>query len=184
EQFFASVALVLWSVQLLPQIYKNYKRENTKELSPHTFLIWCVSNVLVSSNSIINNASILIIIQPHLFNFLSMICYIQCYYYNKLAEKDTTNKESKDSKLKHKLTTLLYFVILFLIFGAIEFFILLIFFHYNLNQHLWLHYMFGSLGPIIVILGFIPQYIHILKNKNATGISLLFIYLDLIGGIS
>lgn len=41
---FGTIGTILWTFQLLPQVYKNWRNESTKGLSPITMLIWVCIN--------------------------------------------------------------------------------------------------------------------------------------------
>ncbi|KAG0244259.1 hypothetical protein BGX31_009440 [Mortierella sp. GBA43] len=81
ENVFGMLGIVFWSFQLLPQVVSNYKAKTTQGLSATMFLLWTLASVGFGSYSIVQELSIPIILQPHLFGFLSTTCFMQCLYY-------------------------------------------------------------------------------------------------------
>ncbi|KAI8595878.1 PQ loop repeat-domain-containing protein [Dissophora ornata] len=82
ENVFGMLGIIFWSFQLLPQVFDNYKAKTTKGLSASMFLLWTLAAIGFGSYSIVEELSIPIIIQPHVFGFFSTICYLQCIYYS------------------------------------------------------------------------------------------------------
>ncbi|RIB29887.1 PQ loop repeat-domain-containing protein [Gigaspora rosea] len=82
ENTFGLIGLFIKSVQLVPQAYKNWRNKSTGGLSFAMLIIWALSSVFMGIYSIVIQLSIPLIIQPQLFTTLSLICFVQCLYYD------------------------------------------------------------------------------------------------------
>ncbi|CAG8557038.1 526_t:CDS:2 [Ambispora leptoticha] len=82
ENLFGYVGTTFFSMELLPQVYKNWKGKNTKGLSATTFLLWVISSFLFGTYTIGVSLSIPIILQPQVSGLLCLVCLMQCRYYS------------------------------------------------------------------------------------------------------
>ena len=78
---FGTITLILWSVQLIPQIHHTYKRKSTKGLSLGLLGTWLFAGTFQSVYVLFKMISLPLIIQPHLFTFFCIICLLQDIYY-------------------------------------------------------------------------------------------------------
>ncbi|RUS34765.1 hypothetical protein BC938DRAFT_478660 [Jimgerdemannia flammicorona] len=83
ETVFATIGLVFWSFQLAPQAWKNYRTHSTVGLSPAMLIIFALSSFLYGAYGIARNLSIPLMIQPQLFGFIALVCYVQTLYYGR-----------------------------------------------------------------------------------------------------
>ncbi|KXH56369.1 hypothetical protein CNYM01_00249 [Colletotrichum nymphaeae SA-01] len=67
---FGTLGAVLWSLQLLPQIWKNWRRHDTQSLSSTFFLSWAVAGVPLGVYNIADDFNIALQIQPNILIFL------------------------------------------------------------------------------------------------------------------
>ncbi|KAJ9090441.1 hypothetical protein DSO57_1002747 [Entomophthora muscae] len=172
RELLAIVALVLWSVQLLPQVYKNHKSKSTTGLSAWAFILWALANVLVASNSYVNQVVLPIFLQPQVFCILSLVCLTQCFLY---PDKVPSRSPWEGGLL------LVALVVLCASLGSLwTYFVLTS----NWRNQLWFSLLVGSIGPAITSIGFVPQIHNIILLKSTDGISLLFICLDIGGGVA
>jgi len=81
ENVFGILGIIFWSFQLLPQVIDNYKAKTTKGLSLTMFVIWTLAALGFGTYSIVEELSIPIILQPHIFGFFSLLVCLQCFYY-------------------------------------------------------------------------------------------------------
>jgi uncharacterized protein with PQ loop repeat len=81
ENVFGMLGIVFWSFQLLPQAIDNYRAKSTEGLSYSMFFIWTLCALGFGSYGVVEELSIPLIIQPQIFGFLSMFCFLQCLYY-------------------------------------------------------------------------------------------------------
>ncbi|PUU74130.1 PQ loop repeat-domain-containing protein [Tuber borchii] len=84
-----TIGTVLWCVQLIPQIWYNYKNKSTEGLPAIMMLVWGFAGVPFGAYAVIQltqsftkNLNIPIQIQPQCFASLSLISWAQCLHYS------------------------------------------------------------------------------------------------------
>lgn len=82
--FTADGCKVCWSIQLIPQIIINYRRHNAIGLQPTMMMLWAWAGVPLGVYNIVENFNIALRIQPQILTVLSLVTWIQCYYYEKV----------------------------------------------------------------------------------------------------
>lgn len=70
----------LW--QLIPQIIINYRRHNTIGLQRSMMLLWACAGVPLGAYNIAGDFNVALQVQPQILTVLSLITWIQCYYYD------------------------------------------------------------------------------------------------------
>ena len=75
---------VCWSIQLIPQIIINYRRHNAIGLQPTMMMLWAWAGVPLGVYNIVEEFNIALRIQPQILTVLSLVTWIQCYYYEKV----------------------------------------------------------------------------------------------------
>ena len=155
SQIIGIFALVLWSFQLAPQVYKNYKARSTTGLSPYMMILWSFGSVCTAITSIGSRYSALFIIQPNLFLVFSLACWVQCYFY------------------ENKTRAILYGISMTILLVVIETGVSLVFLSLDLLS--WPYMFVNILSLLFFVCGFIPQYLDIYQRKRVAGISLLFL---------
>ncbi|PVH94843.1 PQ loop repeat protein [Periconia macrospinosa] len=78
-----TIGAVCWSVQLLPQIWINWRRHNAVGLQPTMMMLWAWAGVPLGVYNIVENFNIALRIQPQILTLLSLVTWIQCFYYEK-----------------------------------------------------------------------------------------------------
>ncbi|KAF4486852.1 Transcriptional activator protein DAL81 [Colletotrichum fructicola Nara gc5] len=78
---FGTLGAVLWSLQLLPQIWKNWRRHDSQSLSSTFFLSWAIAGVPLGVYNIADDFNVALQIQPNILVFLSLWTWSQCKYY-------------------------------------------------------------------------------------------------------
>ncbi|EQB53428.1 hypothetical protein CGLO_06865 [Colletotrichum gloeosporioides Cg-14] len=78
---FGTLGAVLWSLQLLPQIWKNWRRHDSQSLSSTFFLSWAIAGVPLGVYNIADDFNIALQVQPNILIFLSLWTWSQCKYY-------------------------------------------------------------------------------------------------------
>ncbi|TIA38284.1 hypothetical protein D6C78_04139, partial [Aureobasidium pullulans] len=80
---FGILGTVLWSLQLFPQIWKNWRRHSSESLSPLFFLAWAIAGIPLGVYNIVDDLNIALQIQPNIFLLLSiwigLICLVCCF---------------------------------------------------------------------------------------------------------
>jgi hypothetical protein len=70
--------------QLIPQIVINYRRHNATGLQPTMMMMWACAGVPLGVYNIAKEFNIALQIQPQILTFLSLVTWIQCYYYEQV----------------------------------------------------------------------------------------------------
>jgi uncharacterized protein with PQ loop repeat len=83
KEVFGTIGLILWSIQLIPQVYSNYKYKLSDGLSTSALLLWISANIFQCIYSIQAQLTIPLILQPHFFMALTVICLVQNYHYSR-----------------------------------------------------------------------------------------------------
>ncbi|KAF9054437.1 PQ loop repeat-domain-containing protein [Panaeolus papilionaceus] len=168
ENVLGTAGTICWTGQLIPQVWKSYREKSTKGLSPWLLLIWGFATVFMGAYAFLQRLNIPLMLQPQLFGFLSLVCWGQCQYYGLGC-----------SRIKSLILT----IICMAVTGIIEF--LLVFFlrpTHEKGNHVPASIL-GVLASVIIIIGFFPQYWEIFKCKRVMGISMVFISIDMLGGV-
>ncbi|RKP09927.1 PQ loop repeat-domain-containing protein, partial [Thamnocephalis sphaerospora] len=170
REILGSIALVFWSIQLVPQAVKNYRKQSTAGLSHWMMLIWGLESCLFGIYAIHQRLATALIIQPQLFLFFSLLCFAQYLYYTR----------------KYSICTSAGIYIGSLMLAAGMQFALTTHRSYieNPSHHIrWIVDGIGSIATALVVLGFVPQYITIIRLHDATGLSKVFLFMDMQGAI-
>ncbi|CAG8623486.1 10499_t:CDS:2 [Funneliformis caledonium] len=171
ENVFGLMGTVIWSFQLVPQVYKNWRRKSTRGLSQMMILLWTISNVFYGTYAIVLNLSIPLIIQPQLFGIICLFVDMQFLYYD-------------SPKLKgNKVKNVTLFILSALLFAGCEVGSVYGIREANATKIRWPEKVFGIVSPVLLISGFVPQYIQIYKEKHVIGISMIFMALDMAGAL-
>ncbi|KAI5458591.1 PQ loop repeat protein [Mariannaea sp. PMI_226] len=78
-----TLGAVCWSIQLIPQIVINYRRHNATGLQPSMMMLWAWAGVPLGVYNIVKGFNIALRIQPQILTVLSLITWIQCFYYER-----------------------------------------------------------------------------------------------------
>ena len=70
--------------QLIPQIIINWRRHNATGLQPTMMMLWAWAGVPLGVYNIVKEFNIALQIQPQILTLLSLITWIQCFYYEKV----------------------------------------------------------------------------------------------------
>jgi uncharacterized protein with PQ loop repeat len=167
KQVFGYIALVAWSIQLVPQVWHSYRNKTTQGLSPYMLLIWLSGATVFIPYSIHVQLAFPLILQACLFVFFALVSLCQCLYYG--------NNWSRRVVLG---TFLFGFVgiagfdtgMVFMLDAATT----------TWNAE-WLVTVCGIIPLVMSIVGFLPGYWHLYKTQDVSGISLLFLCVDLLG---
>jgi hypothetical protein len=71
--------------QLIPQIIINFRRHNTIGLQRSMMLLWACAGVPLGAYNVTGNFNIALQVQPQILTTLSLITWIQCYYYEDVS---------------------------------------------------------------------------------------------------
>ena len=70
--------------QLIPQIVINWRRQNAIGLQPTMMMLWAWAGVPLGVYNVVEGYNVALQVQPQLLTFLSLVTWIQCYYYERV----------------------------------------------------------------------------------------------------
>ena len=182
ENVFGTISLILWSVQLLPQIWLNYKRKSTAGMSLEMMVLWYVGSILLNPYYLFIGINIPLIIQAHCFSLLSMTCVLQHYYYDGVTRPFARKHPPADDEQRprHVVASGVCFLLLGANWIGIEIGILKAL---ELTHSEVLKGFCAFIPVAFGILGVLLQVIACLRHKSTEGLSLIFLWLDFCGAI-
>lgn len=165
ENVLGTIGTILWTIQVIPQVIKSYRDKSTEGLSAWLMFLWAFSGLFLGVYVVVQNINIPLIIQPQLFTALAALSWAQCLYYG-----------GKKTKLFAALSYLTFMSL----FGGIQAGLV---FAFKASRNERALQAFGILSAVIISVGLIPQYMEIWKRKEVLGISMLFMAVDMGGGL-
>ncbi|KAK3627797.1 hypothetical protein LTR56_019030 [Elasticomyces elasticus] len=166
---FGTLGAVCWSVQLLPQIVMNYRRHSAEGLSSTFMLFWAFAGVPLGVFNIVSGFNIALQVQPQILTLLSLMTWIQCYYY-----------ERKWSIFK----SLAVVVPVACIMGGIEAGLVFALRAGIRHGTHWPLTLMAVLAAVLLAAGVFEQYLSIWKHRSVAGISFLFCGIDALGDVT
>ncbi|GHJ84342.1 hypothetical protein NliqN6_0744 [Naganishia liquefaciens] len=168
ENVFGTIGAVLWSVQIIPQIWKSYRTKETEGLSTLLMFIWACAGLFLGTYAIVQNINIPIILQPQLFSTLAALSTAQCLYYG----------HGKPLKL-----CIVFFLGFCAFFGAFEAGMTFALRAGQANGTDAPVLLFGILSAVLLAGALLPQYWEIYRLGEVKGISMTFMAVDMAGGV-
>ncbi|KAK2761134.1 hypothetical protein FQN54_001654 [Arachnomyces sp. PD_36] len=162
-----TIGTVFWCIQLVPQIWHNWRNKKTDGLPLIMMFLWGACAVPFGAYMIIQRVNIPLQIQPQIFGVLSLVSWGQILYYN-----------HGYSRLKVILTATGTMVL----FGGIEaLLILTIRIPYN-KGITWPALVVGIVASISLLAGLVPPYFELWKRDGRViGINWVFLGMDALG---
>ncbi|KAJ5735633.1 uncharacterized protein N7483_000758 [Penicillium malachiteum] len=77
-----TIGTLLWCIQLIPQIWYNWRRKKTDGFPAAMMFLWASCAVPMGAYFILQEVNIPIQIQPQIFGFFSLVSWTQILYYN------------------------------------------------------------------------------------------------------
>ncbi|KAF2153600.1 PQ-loop-domain-containing protein [Myriangium duriaei CBS 260.36] len=169
SNIFGTLGAVLWSIQLLPQIFLNWRRHNAAGLSPSFMLLWAFAGIPLGAYNIVSGFSIALQIQPQILITLSLLTWSQCQYYEQ----------------SWKWPKLIIVTIMAMIgVGGLEASFVFALRHGKENGTYWPLVLMAVLAATLLVSGVSEQYITIYRTRSVAGISFLFCAIDAAGDIA
>ncbi|GAA5839440.1 hypothetical protein JCM9279_005943 [Rhodotorula babjevae] len=168
ENVFGTLGAVFWSLQLCPQLWKSWRRKDTAGLSTAMMFLWYISGIWLGAYCYTSDLSIPLIIQPQLFTLFSTLAWAQCLHY-----------DSGYSTLSAWVVA----GVALAVGGAIEAGLIVGCRHLQDQGNERLNTATGVIAAVFVIAGLLPQYYEVYKFKAVIGVSLIFLSIDLLGGV-
>ncbi|KEY72811.1 hypothetical protein S7711_04402 [Stachybotrys chartarum IBT 7711] len=163
-----TLGAVLWSLQLLPQIWKNWRRHDSESLSAAFFLSWAIAGVPLGVYNITDDFNIALQVQPNILIFLSLCTWSQCKYY-----------ASKWSLAK--VTTIS--AVIAIVLGAAETGLVFALRVARRRDHEWAMTLMAVLAAVLLAGGVLRHYVDMFRTKSDAGLSLRFALLDASGDV-
>ena len=77
-----TVSTVLWCVQLIPQIWQNWRRKSTEGVPSWMMFLWALCAPPYGVYAIVQDFNIPVQMQPQIFTFLTLIAWSQTLIYS------------------------------------------------------------------------------------------------------
>ncbi|CAI7657843.1 unnamed protein product [Penicillium bialowiezense] len=77
-----TIGTVLWCIQLIPQIWHNWRRKKTDGFPAAMMFLWASCSVPMGAYLILQQVNIPLQVQPQIFGFFSLVSWGQVLYYN------------------------------------------------------------------------------------------------------
>ncbi|KAK0099246.1 hypothetical protein ONS96_008480 [Cadophora gregata f. sp. sojae] len=154
--------------QLIPQIIINYRRHNTIGLQRSMMLLWACAGVPLGAYNIAGDFNIALQIQPQILTVLSLITWIQCYYYD---DKWSVSKCCAFVAVIGALFGGLETGLVFALKSGIE-----------KDRH-WPVILMGVISTILLSAGVLRHYWDIYIHRTVRGISFIFVGIDAAGDV-
>ncbi|KAI0358018.1 hypothetical protein OH77DRAFT_1449539 [Trametes cingulata] len=168
ENALGTIGTICWTVQLIPQIWYSYHLHSTEGLSEWLMLMWGIAGTFLGTYTVVQNLNIPLILQPQLFGVLCLVSWAQCQYYG---------------RKRSKAAAVAMFLVAIAIFAGFEVgMIYAITPSYKAGNMAPVQF-FGIFSTILISAALLPQYYEIYKYKEVIGISLIFMSVDLLGGV-
>ncbi|KAI5968926.1 HIR3 [Candida theae] len=170
ENVLGTIGTILWCVQLVPQIIRNFRAKNCQGLPALMMFLWAASGVPFSIYFVAIDGSIPLRIQPQLFTFFCFVSWIQVLYYPPV-------------QMPRKKLVLLAAAFLLVSVGLEVGFILWL---RPLHRRgiTWPTLIIGIIATVLIAIGLIPPYFELAKRKGRViGINFVFLTMDSLGAI-
>ncbi|KAK2786358.1 hypothetical protein FQN51_003615 [Onygenales sp. PD_10] len=163
-----TIGTVFWCIQLVPQIWHNWKNKKTDGLPASMMFMWALCAVPFGIYMILQQVNIPIQIQPQIFGTLSIICWVQILYYN--------------HNYSLRKTILVGIVTAALMGGFEALFIFTLRIPYR-KGITWPSILFGAIASLLLALGLVAPYFELWKRQGRViGITAEGTF-DIMGGI-
>lgn len=170
ENVLATIGTVLWCVQLVPQIIRNFKVKECTGLPPSMMFLWALSGVPFSIYFYGTDGSIPLRIQPVLFTLFCTISWGQTLFYPPV------------SMPVRKLCML---VASFCITSAAVMVGLILWLRPLYRRGIeWPMLVIGIIASVLLALGLVPPYFELSKRRGrVVGINFVFLSMDSLGAL-
>ncbi|KAJ7509652.1 PQ-loop-domain-containing protein, partial [Mycena galericulata] len=169
ENVLGTIGTVCWTAQIIPQIWKSWREKSTEGLSPWLVLLWGIAAGFLGAYTILLDLNIPLVLQPQLFGFLALVSWGQCQYY---------------SARRPPRTAALMALLAMLLVGAFEAAMV-----YALRPAAHTEpgvrgvQFLGIFSSVLIALALLPQYAEIYRLCEVVGISVVFMVVDMLGGV-
>ncbi|KAJ5948885.1 hypothetical protein N7454_002192, partial [Penicillium verhagenii] len=164
-----TIGTVLWCIQLIPQIWFNWRRKKTDGFPAAMMFLWASCSVPMGAYLILQDVNIPLQIQPQIFGFFSLVSWCQVLHYN-----------NNFSALKASLICLSCATL----FGGIEALLILTLRIPYSKGITWPDIVVGVVATILLSGGLLPPYFELWKRDGRViGFNWVFLSIDTLGGL-
>lgn len=78
-----TIGTVLWCIQLIPQIWQNWRRKSTEGVPASMLILWAICGPPFGVYAIVQNFNIPVQVQPQCFTLLTIVTWSQTLVYGK-----------------------------------------------------------------------------------------------------
>jgi len=162
-----TIGTVFWCVQLMPQIWYNWRQKQTDGLPGLMMFLWAISAVPFGVYAIIQNFTIAIQIQPQVFCVLSLVSWAQILLYNNGYTA---------------LNATVLATVVALVFGGVQILLILTLRPLYDRGVAWPVMIVGITAAVLLAAGLLPPYFELWKRKGrVVGINFGFLTVDWLG---
>ncbi|CAI9637518.1 unnamed protein product [Alternaria burnsii] len=159
-----TIGTICWCVQLVPQIYRNWRTKSTVGLPESMMLLWSISGVPFGVYAITQQFNIPLIVQPQCFCVLCGVSWAQCLVYSR--------------KWRTWTASLLLFSLLICFAGIETGLVYAIRKPYSRGLE-WPVLLIGIVAFLTLIAGYMPIPFELLKRRGrVVGIDFVFLAID------
>ncbi|KAF7344016.1 PQ-loop-domain-containing protein [Mycena venus] len=171
ENVLGTIGTVCWTAQLVPQVWKSWREKSTEGLSPWLVLLWGISTGFLGPYTIILDLNIPLIIQPQLFGFLALVSWGQCQYYGVGRSR--------------RAATAMALGMMLIVGGFEAAMVFAVRPAYAAGNEAGAHgtRFLGIFSAVLISLALLPQYAEIWQHREVVGISMVFMAVDMLGGV-
>ncbi|PWY94990.1 PQ loop repeat protein [Aspergillus sclerotioniger CBS 115572] len=164
-----TIGTVFWCIQLIPQIWYNWRRKKTEGLPPAMGFLWAVCAVPMGVYLILQDVNLPMQIQPQIFGTFSAVIWAQILHY----EYDYSTRKATLACLG-----------LLAVMGGIEV-LLVLTLRIPYNKGItWPDILVGAIATVLLAAGMLPIYFELWKrNGRVIGINWVFLCIDTLGGL-
>ncbi|KAF4549674.1 PQ loop repeat-containing protein 6 [Elsinoe fawcettii] len=166
---FGILGAVLWSLQLLPQIWKNWRRHDSEALSSTFFFFWAIAGVPLGVYNIAEEFNIALQLQPNILIFLSLWTWSQCIHYG--GKRPWT-------------ITILCACVIGAVLAGVEVGLVFALRVARGRGLEWPAILMAVLAAILLALGVLRHLFDMIKTRSDGGLSLRFAILDASGDLA
>ncbi|KAL1793961.1 hypothetical protein ACET3X_007382 [Alternaria dauci] len=159
---------VCWSIQLIPQIVINYRRHNATGLQPTMMMLWAWAGVPLGVYNIAEDYNIALRIQPQILTILSLVTWIQCYYYEKSWSV---------------VRSLAVVIPVACLMGGIQAGLIFAIEHAKAEGLHWPSILMAVASATLLAAGVLRHYWDIYVHRTVRGISFIFVGIDALGDL-
>ncbi|CAN9157064.1 PQ loop repeat protein [Alternaria alternata] len=163
-----TLGAVCWSVQLIPQIVINYRRHNATGLQPTMMMLWAWAGVPLGVYNIAEGYNIALRIQPQILTILSLVTWIQCYYYEKSWSV---------------VRSLAVVIPVACLMGGIQAGLIFAIEHAKAEGLHWPSILMAVASATLLAAGVMRHYWDIYVHRTVRGISFIFVGIDALGDL-